>query len=212
MVTITNDRLREIAANEPTPFLPFSDVRAMAAELLAARERIDELGDMLAMRASASHAIARAEKAEADRDLARAQFAAEQERHAITARNLAQVTEHRDGLVFHWEKAAKDLAEAHEELKAARAEVDRLKAEHAKFVSMAVASDAPAVEKLARENADLRAYRERTEAALDRFTSFVTKMVAVTEWRGMRWISEDGVMQKLNELGLAREAKESGHG
>lgn len=40
---ITNERLREIAGNDDAPLLSYSEVRDIAAELLAARAEIERL-------------------------------------------------------------------------------------------------------------------------------------------------------------------------
>lgn len=64
----------------------------------------------------------------ADRaDALQAEFAAEQERHAITARKLAEAEKLRDAAVAQWERIEGEFHGLRQELKAARAEGEALR-------------------------------------------------------------------------------------
>ena len=138
-MTIPADRLREIIAlsKEPLPdFVPLElapmldECFAMASELLAARETIDDLQVSNSnMIASMLAAIARAEKAEADA------VAENKNAHALLA-SLDAARAEADHSLLKYQDACNDLADRTRERVdavrsaiAARAEVERLRAE-----------------------------------------------------------------------------------
>ena len=208
-MTISNERLREIAT---TPFNLGSEHRAMATELLAARNQ----QSAAQVQADALHALitsiikrhngppaifdfaawiggvfARAEKAEADA------VAENKNAHALLASLDAARAEAAHSLLKYQDACndlfdrTRDRDEAVRSAIAARAEVERLRA----------------------ELADLRAYRDRTEAALVELRRQLATIRAEVGPLGIGWDDNGSVGLAIHaavdavEIGLARDAK-----